>query len=52
MLENKFKIKIFTYQEIDLMDFINCIYSGNLVKSRIIKHNKFGISVEKDEKQI
>lgn len=50
MKENKFKIKIFTFQEIDLMDYINCIYSGNVIKSRIIENNKFGISVEKSEK--
>jgi len=37
MKENKFKIKIVTPEEIDLIDYINCIYKGYQLKYRIIK---------------
>jgi hypothetical protein len=47
MKGNKFNTTVFGLDAIDLIDYINCIYSGNLVKARYIKSNRFGIYISK-----
>lgn len=47
MKENKFKIKLFTYKDLCIIDYINCIYRGSAKKTRIIKKNVYGIDIKK-----